>query len=193
MKLATSIEAVLFSEGAPVSKSKLATLLKCKAVELEAALDELAKILGDRGVALIRSETEVALAVSPESSELIKKIQEEELSAPIGDAGLEILAILLYRGPSTKADIDYIRGVNSGFSIRLLLARGLVERIRNPEDSREFLYRPTVELLAHLGVRDTSELPERDTIRASLAAFEATKESFVQHESDQTGDTARES
>jgi len=83
------------------------------------------------------------------------------------------LAIVLYRGPSTRAQIDYIRGVNTSWTIRNLLTRGLLERTGNPEDGREYLYRPTVELLAHLGVRDYAELPNREEITAELKAFES--------------------
>lgn len=96
-----------------------------------------------------------------------------ETDRDIGDAGLEILGILLYRGPSTRSQIDYIRGVNSSSTLRNLLARGLVERAGNPEDAREFLYRPTVECMAHLGVRSKEELPEYATIAHELAAFES--------------------
>ena len=91
----------------------------------------------------------------------------------IGEAGLEVLAIVLYRGASTRAQIDYIRGVNTASTLRNLLSRGLLERAGNPEDAREYLYRPTVELLAHLGVRNNKELPSHEEIAAELGAFEA--------------------
>ncbi|OGG57839.1 hypothetical protein A2853_00505 [Candidatus Kaiserbacteria bacterium RIFCSPHIGHO2_01_FULL_55_17] len=81
-------------------------------------------------------------------------------------------------GPSTRARVDYIRGVNSSSTLRNLLARGLLERAGNPEDAREYLYRPTVETLAHLGITKSGELPEYDTIVRELAAFEHTSEPF---------------
>lgn len=174
-RIARSLEALLFSEGEPLSMKKLCTALSCDTIALTKALDALSHALVGRGMTLVRTDTEVSLAIAPETHDIVAKMRTDALQGEIGDAGLEVLAIILYRGPSTRADIDYIRGVNSSFSIRALLARGLLERVKNPSDSREFLYRPTVELLAHLGVRDGSELPERDTIRSELAAFEATK------------------
>ena len=102
---------------------------------------------------------------------------EKELSREIGEAGLEVLAIVLYRGPSTRSQIDYIRGVNTSSTVRTLLARGLIERASNPNDSREYLYRPTTELLAHLGVSGVTDLPDCATISSELAAFEATRTS----------------
>lgn len=175
-QLSARLEALLFSEGEPVSMKRLSSLLHCDNVSLLKALEMLAEHLKDRGVTLVRTETEAALAIASIAEETVKKAQEAEIKGDIGDAGLEVLAILLYRGASTRADIDYIRGVNSTFSIRTLLIRGLVERIKNPTDSREFLYRPTVELLAHLGAREGKELPDYATIRTELAAFETARE-----------------
>lgn len=174
-RVARTLEALLFSEGEPMTMKKLCAVLECDSITLTKALSALSDTLANRGLTLVRTDTDVALAVAPETRETLTRIRTEALSGDIGDAGLEVLAIVLYRGPSTRADIDYIRGVNSSFSIRALLSRGLLERAKNPGDSREFLYRPTIELLAHLGIRDGSELPERDTILSELATFEATK------------------
>ncbi len=174
-RIARDLEALLYAEGEPLSMKKISAALQCDSVALMKALDALSAALAQRGITLVRTDTDVALAVAPGAEEVISRMRTESLSGDIGDAGLEVLAIILYRGDSTRADIDYIRGVNSSFSIRSLLSRGLLERVKNPTDSREFLYRPTIELLAHLGVRDSRELPERDTIRSELAAFEATR------------------
>jgi len=151
---------------------RLAGLLKTKESELPALLDELQQMLTGRGLALVRTDSEVSLVVSPQAAEAVREAYQADLEKDIGDAGSEVLAIVLYRGASTRAQIDYIRGVNTSSTIRNLLSRGLVERIGNPEDGREYLYRPTVELLAHLGVRDTKELPEHEKITAEIAAFE---------------------
>ncbi len=70
------------------------------------------------------------------------------------------MTIVLYRGPIARSQIDYIRGVNSTFTLRNLLIRGLIERIPNPKDSRGFLYRPTFDLMNHLGITRIENLPE---------------------------------
>jgi segregation and condensation protein B len=172
---ASRAEAFLFVEGGSLSKKKLAQLLECTPQELHSALEELSLSLQDRGITLIETDTEAALAVSPGARDSVQKAFERELGREIGDAGLEVLAILLYRGPSTRAQVDYIRGVNSSSTMRTLLARGLVERTGNPDDAREYLYRPTVELLAHMGASSAQELPDYATIAGELAAFESTK------------------
>lgn len=173
--LADRAEALLFAEGGPLGKKKLASQLGCTPEELATALTELSQRYTKGGLALVVSDTEAALAVSAAALETVRTAQEAELGSTIGDAGLEVIAILLYRGPSTRAHIDYIRGVNTSSTIRNLLARGLIERAGNPEDGREYLYRPTTELLAHLGVRSAQELPDYAKIAGELASFERTQ------------------
>ena len=172
-ELSARAQAFLFSEGGTLTQKKLVSLLGVKEPELKVALTALSARIEGTGLALIQTETEVSLAVGKETSAAVQKAYERELAGEIGDAGLEVLAIVLYRGPSTRAQIDYIRGVNTSWTIRNLLTRGLLERTGNPEDGREYLYRPTVELLAHLGVRDSGELPNREEITAELKAFES--------------------
>lgn len=173
LSLADRIEALLFSEGGPLTYKKLKSILDVEDAPLEQGLTELAQKRRDSALALVRTETEVALTVSPAAAETIERAFEKEIGREIGDAGLEVLAIILYRGPSTRSQIDYIRGVNTSSTIRALSARGLLERIPNPSDAREYLYRATSELVAHLGVTEGRELPDYAKITGELAAFEA--------------------
>lgn len=166
-------EALLFAEGGELPRRKLASLLECSESDLRNALEMLSSRLTGSGLSLIQTDTAISLAVSPETTKAVQDALKRELERDIGDAGLEVLAIVLYSGPSTRARVDYIRGVNSSSTLRNLLARGLLERVGNPEDAREYLYRPTVELLAHLGVKDSKELPKYATIVDELRAFES--------------------
>ncbi len=185
--VAARAEAFLLSEGGPLSMRKLTSILGADETTLHVALDELAAALEGSGIALIRTDSEVSLSTSPRASEAVRQAFLDTLGREIGNAGLEVLSIVLYRGPSTRARIDYIRGVNTSSTIRLLLSRGLLERTANPEDAREYLYRPTTELLAHLGVRSVSELPDHDTIRTELEQFEKSQTQFEHH--GESGDT----
>lgn len=183
--LASRAEAFLFMEGGSLTLKKLGELLEIKSPALQEALQELSRRLEGRGLALVVTETEATLAVSKEASDAIKSAYERESGREIGDAGLEVLSIIIYRGPSTRAQIDYIRGVNTSSTMRTLLGRGLVERTGNPEDAREYLYRPTAELLAHLGVGRVDALPEYAAIKGELAAFEGARENDAeQHHGD---------
>jgi len=179
--LALRIEAFLFSEGGSMTRKKLAHHLGIKEPQLAAGLDELEKRLEGRGVVLIRTTTEVSLVLSKDTSDEVRDAYQRELGREIGDAGLEVLSILLYRGPSTRSAIDYVRGVNTSSTIRTLLARGLIERTENPEDAREYIYRPTVELMAHLGVKKAEELPDYGTISNELKTFEEEASPFEDH------------
>jgi segregation and condensation protein B len=171
--LAFRAQALLFAEGDSLSIKKLSQMLECEQSALLQGLAELKEKLKGTGLSLVQTELEVALAIAPETGDTVRAARAKEASRDIGDAGLEVLGILLYEGPSTRADIDYIRGVNSTSTLRALLARGLIDRIGNPLDGREYLYQPTVELLAHLGVTHARELPDYATIASELATFKA--------------------
>ncbi len=171
--LASRAQALLFAEGDSLATKKLAQLLECDQAALSQALSELKQNLAGSGLTLVQTDLEVALAVSQESAETVRAVRAKENARDIGDAGLEVLGVVLYEGPSTRADIDYIRGVNSSSTIRALLSRGLLERIGNPLDGREYLYQPSIELLAHLGITNTQELPDYATIARELATFKA--------------------
>lgn len=171
--LSLNIHALLFAEGGALTYRSLARSLDVSEEEIAGSLDTLAQRLENTGIGLVRSDTEVSLAIIPEARAIIEKNIREDESRNIGEAGLEILAILLYEGPATRAQIDYVRGVNSSSTIRTLLTRGLIERTGNPEDGREYLYRATTDLLAHLGVSNKESLPEYGTISTELSTFKA--------------------
>ena len=184
LNLSAKLEAILFWKAEPVSFKKLAQLLstektatteavKITETDIKTSLTELEKSLQDRqsGLTLVQTDTDVMLGTAKELSPLIEQLTKEELSRDLGKAGLETLSIVLYQGPISRADIDYIRGVNSQFILRNLLIRGLVERIDNPKDARSFLYKTTLDLLAHLGISKVENLPEYEKIRSDIEAF----------------------
>lgn len=176
MDLEAKLEAVLFWKGEPWKKAKVAAALACTAEELEAALNGLESRLSGRGLRLVRANDEVELRTAPEASELIEKLTKEELYRDLGKAGLETLTIILYKGSVRRSDIDYIRGVNSSFIIRNLLVRGLIERSTEKEGdkvARGFSYKPTIELLSHLGIAKIEDLPDFAQVKAELESFAA--------------------
>lgn len=187
MNLSAKIEAILFWKAEPVSIKKLAQLLstaktentegiKVSESDVKAGIVELEKALQGRGVTLVQTDEDVMLGTAKELSPLIEQLTKDELTRDLGKAGLETLSIILYQGPISRADIDYIRGVNSQFILRALLIRGLVERVDNPADARSYLYKPTLDLLSHLGVSKITELPEFDAVRADITAFKHSTE-----------------
>ena len=169
--ISTQLEAILFWKAEPVSVKKLATLLGTGVESVKEGLKELTDKLQGRGLTLVQTDDEVMLGTAKELSPLIEQLTKEELTRDLGKAGLETLSIVLYQGPISRADIDYIRGVNSQFIVRNLLIRGLVERVDNPQDARSFLYQTTLQLLAHLGISKKEDLPEYNKVREDIASF----------------------
>lgn len=172
MELNACIEAVLFYKAEPMSKKSLAELFRVTHEEITEALTHLETTLTTRGIKLLQSESTVHLVTAPEISAVIEHLRKEELSADIGKAGAETLAIILYRGPLSRIEVDRIRGVNSTFIIRNLLIRGLIERRPHPTDSRSFVYATTPTLLQHLGVTSREQLPDFSEIMNALDVFE---------------------
>ncbi len=162
-----NIEAILFHKAEAVKISELAKILDAPKDDVETALNDLEKNLEGRGVTLIKNKEAVMLGTTPETAIIIEKLIKDELDKDLGKAGLETLSIVLYRGPIKRSEIDYIRGVNSSYILRNMVMRGLVERI-NVSESRSFVYRPTFELLAYLGVSCVEELPEYGSVNEEI-------------------------
>ncbi len=160
MNLESKIEALLFFKNEPMTLVELGKMLSTPVEDIRLAVESLQNFYRDRGIVLISNGDELSLGTSPQVSNLIEKVQKDELSRDIGRAGLETLAIILYKGPISRREIDYIRGVNSSFILRNLLIRGLIERSESEAGERSFSYKSTLELMRFLGVTKKEELPE---------------------------------
>ncbi len=169
--LESQIESVLLFKNEPVSVKELCAALGKKAEEVKAALSSLQNFYRERGMVIISNGEEYAFGTHPQNSALIEAMQKEELSRELGRAGLETLAIVAYKGPISRREIDQIRGVNSGFILRNLLIRGLVEKVDSASGERSFSYAPTLKLLQYLGVTEREELPEYKEAFSKMAQF----------------------
>lgn len=187
--LKSIIESLLFISGAPISESRLLKLLKAKEGQLNfsglnaesvlTCLKDMQSEYGQngRGLRLVEKNGEWQMASAPENSEIVGNLIKSEFEEDLTKASLETLAIVAYKSPVSRAEIDDIRGVNSSFILRNLLIRGLIERIDNPRDARSYLYRPTFDFLKHLGLSKLDDLPnfnelnkKTDEIIAGLSA-----------------------
>ncbi len=173
MNLEATIEGVLFYRSEPVALSELVRICDVEESLVEAALQTLEVQLTGRGIALVRAGESVELLTSPALAPTIEKMRREEQKRDIGKAGAETLAIIAYSESVTRAEIDFVRGVNSTFILRNLLMRGLIERVENPKDKRSFAYRPTIELYAHLGITKKEDLPEYKEIMEEIERYRA--------------------
>lgn len=160
-KLKSIIESILFISGEPVKISKLVKLTGAKKPEVENALLALENdYAGGRGITILKKEDEVQMATSPENSSIASDLLKSDMQENLSRAALEVISIVAYRGPISRADIEAIRGVNSSFTLRSLLIRGLVERTENPRDARSYLYKISFDFLRHLGINDIRRLPD---------------------------------
>jgi segregation and condensation protein B len=173
MPIDAIIEALLFYRADPIPKAELVKMLGVSEEAVSEGLEVLKGKLADHGVRLLDDEERVALVTAPEAAQMIEKVRMDELSNEIGKAGLETLSIILYRAPVGRSTIDYIRGVNSQSILRTLAIRGLIEKT-SATKSRSALYKPTLELLAHLGLTKVEELPNYRERKAEIARFEET-------------------
>jgi len=171
LSLEAKIEALLFYKAEPTKIEELSELLDRSVEEINNAIYSLERNLEGRGISIMRKEGDVQLASSSEVSEIIEKMRQKELNKDIGNAGKETLSIVLYRGPVSRAEIDYIRGVNSASILRNLLIRGLVEKTLNPKNKRSYLYQPTMDLLSFLGIKKVEDLPGFEETKRELDGF----------------------
>ena len=169
MDLEKKIEAYLFYKGEPQTEWEISVALRADPADVKAGIESLRTSLGGRGLALVSHEEKVMLGTAPEMSEFFEQLRKEELSKDLSKAALETISIILYRSGVTRAEINFIRGVNSGYILRNLEIRGLVERDTHKTDGRLGVYKPTLELLSFLGVGSTEELPEFQSVKKTLA------------------------
>jgi segregation and condensation protein B len=174
MELEKKIEAILFYTAEPVKVSFLAKTLEVKIDVVKIALESLSESLKDRGVKVLMHNEEVSLVTSPEYAELIEKIIKEERERELGRAGLETLTIVAYKGPISKKEIEYIRGVNSQYAIRNLLLRGLIERANGVDG--KVVYTVTSDTIRFLGLTKIADLPEYEVMSKNLEVPEETVE-----------------
>lgn len=162
------IQSLLFWKNEPMTFKELSKLLEVDSNTVESEAKKLSEILKDEGIVLVVDGEEMRLATNQNVSELINNLEKAERSKELSKAALETLAIILYKGPIRRSDVDYIRGVNSQFIVRHLEIRGLIEKEQSITDARVFMYKATLDLLAHLGVQSREDLPEFDVLTKKL-------------------------
>lgn len=160
--LLSKIEAILFIYGEPIEMKKMAQILKMEEKEIKTAVGLLENELRreERGLSLIKEGDRIQLSTKPELSGLLEDLTKQEFSEDLTPASLETLSIIAYAGPLTRAELEYIRGVNSSFILRNLLMRGLIDRFINPQRTNAYIYKIGFDLFKKLGISSLDDLPE---------------------------------
>ncbi|MSQ31017.1 MAG: SMC-Scp complex subunit ScpB [Dehalococcoidia bacterium] len=161
-ELAPLLESLLFVADHPVEESYLARALDVTSTRIERALDELAATLreGRRGIRVQRGPEGVQLVTSPEAAARIEHFLGLEASRRLSTAALETLAIIAYRQPVTRGQIDSIRGVSSDAAVATLRARALIAPAGyGAGPGRPVLFQTTQRFLEHFGLERAGQLP----------------------------------
>src|SRR3989344_9296475 len=179
--LEKNIEALLFVSGEGMSISKISEIFGKNDGEIEESIavlkDHLEK---DHHLVILRDGDRASLVTSVEVSKTVEEFAKEEFSGELTKAGLETLAVIAYKAPIKRSEIDYIRGVNSSFMLRNLLIRGLIERMRDPKDSRSYVYRISADFLKFLGLTSVSDLPDYGSFVKKLEEFVSSQSTEAQ-------------
>ena len=162
VELAQVLEAVLFAAPEPLTLDALRKGLGANAARLDAALTRLAADLqGEgRGIRLQRHDTTVQLVTAPALAPDLERFFGYQATQRLSPAALETLAIIAYRQPVTRPQIEAIRGVDSSGVLNTILGRGLVAEVGRLETAgHPILYGTTPAFLRHFGLTDLTELP----------------------------------
>ncbi len=159
-ELTARVEALLFVAAEPVLPSQLAAALEVDTDEVEQALGALEEMLRGRGLRLQRHAGRVQLTTAPEFAAAIERFLGLEATTRLSRAALETLAIVAYRQPITRPQVDAIRGVNSDAMLKSLLSKGLIQEVGRAEGpGRPILYATTAEFLQFFGLNSLADLP----------------------------------
>ena len=174
MSYLSSLEAILFLYGEPIKKDALARLLHASIEETDRALQDLEKelIREERGLMLMQKGDTYALVTKSQFSSLLEQFVKDSLKEELTPAAVETLSLVAYFGPIARAQIDYVRGVNSSFILRALLVRGLVDRTQK---GNAYVYEVSADFLKHMGVAKVEDL-------AQYKEYHETKEKLFSQE-----------
>ena len=177
------IESILFFRGEETSVSYLAKVLEEKPGKIREEVKDMVEKYDQSSLEVIFENDKVFLGIQSKFSDIIEKTKAKETVGQLGKASLETLSVIMYKSPIAKAELDYIRGVNSNYILRSLTIRGLVEKRK--EDGKT-LYVPTIDLMRFMGISKLEDLPDFQSVRAQL---ESIKES---DEKDKEGEESKE-
>jgi len=157
------MEGILFASGEPVGIDRICLALELDRPTAEQLLHRLADYYAyeRRGIRLVRMEDSYQLCSSPDYADVIRKAFEIRKSAKLSQPALEVLTIIAYYQPTTRAFVDQVRGVDSSYTMGLLLERKLIEECGHLQvPGRPRLYRTTKEFLRVFHIASLEELPE---------------------------------
>ena len=162
-ELESALESILFASGEPVPVERLCLGLEVDRPTLDAVAQELMDKYKDerRGIRIVRMDTSYQMCSAPEFAPHIRKTLESRKPPKLSQPALEVLAVIAYYQPVTRAYVDQVRGVDSSYTVGLLLERDLIEEAgRLAVPGRPTLFRTTKNFLRTFELNSLAELPE---------------------------------
>ena len=154
------LESILFVASGPSSVSRLAGALEISPEATRTLLRDLEVDYRRRGLRLQWTDDAVQLTTAPATSGVVERFLGLEETSRLSQAALEVLAIVAYLQPTTRPQVDQIRGVNSDGALRTLLSKGLIEEVgRQETPGRPILYGTTLAFLQYFGLGSLAEMP----------------------------------
>ena len=186
-----ALEAILFASGDPISIDRLAAVLEIEREDVIDCVEELELHYKkfNSGIRIVRMEDEYQMCSNPEYADVIVKTMRHRKPPKLSQAALEVLSIVAYFQPVTRAYIEDVRGVDSSYSVNMLTERGLIEPCGKLEvPGRPTLFRTTENFLRVMEIEQLEDLPalpeiaHEEGVEALRAAIEQKAESGVQME-----------
>lgn len=173
VKIVPALEALLFVYGEPLPLKRAAKMLQISMDEVQTAAEKLDEHLksSDSGLKILMDGENLQLVTLPEFSSILESFIKDEFKEELTPASLETLSLVSYLGPISRSQIEYLRGVNSSFTLRNLQIRGLIERLLHREKSNVYLYKTSLDFLKYLGLSRIEELPQYEKFH-KLCAFQ---------------------
>lgn len=162
-ELSHIIEAILFVAGEPVEVRELQRALEVTEDEVHQAIMQLDNdyAFHRRGICLKRFGTHVQLTTRADYAAYVERLLQPIQKQSLSQAAMETLAVVAYRQPVTKLEIEAVRGVKCDYSVQSLVNKGLIEEVGRKETlGRPILYGTTDEFLSHFGLQTLEDLPK---------------------------------
>lgn len=162
MNIKSALEAILFAAGEPVPAARLSLILEVDETYIWDTASELSREYEEngRGIRVLKLDKSLQMCSAPEYASVIGKTLEQRKPPMLSQPALETLAVVAYFQPVTRAYIDQVRGVDSAYTVGVLIDRGLIERCGKLDvPGRPSLLRTTDVFLRTMGISDLSQLP----------------------------------
>ena len=173
MNIKSALEAILFAAGEPVTAARISLILEQDEETVWDAARELSEQYEKegRGIRILKLDKALQMCSAPEYAAVIGKTLEQRKPPMLSQPALETLAIVAYFQPVTRAYIDQVRGVDSSYTVGVLIDRGLIERCGKLDvPGRPSLLRTTDVFLRTMGISELSQLPSLPDIATGDAA-----------------------